>query len=199
MRLKTILNKCCYFKGFVFGKARFDEKAQSIIVSINARRNSKPICSRCEKTAPGYDRLPVRLFEFIPFWGFHIFFEYALRRVKCPRCKAVIAEKIPWADGKNHLTHHYCKYLATWAKEISWKRVAERFRTSWCTVRRAVEQIVVYGLKHRDVEGVTALGVDEIQWRKGHDYLTLMYQIDKNKRRLLCGRKTDNENNAKLF
>jgi len=185
MRLKTILNKCCYFKGFAFGKARFDERAQSIIVPINARKNSKPTCSRCGKTAPGYDKLPVRIFEFIPFWGFHIFFEYALRRVKCPHCKAVVAEKIPWSDGKNHLTHHYCKYLADWAKEISWKRVAERFRTSWCTVRRSVEQIVTYGLKHREVEGVTALGVDEIQWRKGHDYLTLVYQIDKTKRRLL--------------
>lgn len=185
MRLKTILNKCCDFKGFVFEKSRFDGKTERIIVSISARKNSKPICSHCEKTAPGYDRLPVRLFEFIPFWGFHILFEYALRRVKCPRCNAIIVEKVPWSDGKNHLTHHYCKYLADWAKEISWKGVAARFRTSWSTVRRAVEQIVSYGLKHREIKDVTALGVDEVQWRKGHDYLTLVYQIDKNERRLL--------------
>ena len=32
---------------------------------------------------------------------------------------------------------------------------------------------------------VTALGVDEIQYRKGHHYLTLLYQIDPHRRRLL--------------
>ena len=185
MRLKTIVNKCCHFKGFVTGNGRFDEKGKSIIVEINPRKNSRPICSGCEKKAPGYDRLPSRLFEFIPFWGFHVYFEYAMRRVECPRCQAVLVEKVPWADGKNHLTHYYCKYLASWAKEISWKRVAERFRTSWETVRRAVENIVEFGLKHRNIEDVSALGVDEIQWHSGHDYLTLVYQIDEGCRRLL--------------
>jgi transposase len=185
MRLKTILNKCCRFKGFVLGNAQFDEKGKSITVKISPRKNSKPICSGCEKPAPGYDKLPARLFEFIPFWGFHVYLEYAMRRVECPRCDAVVVEKVPWADGKNHLTNYYCKYLASWAKEMSWKSVAERFHTSWETVRRAVENIVDYGLKHRNVEGVTALGVDEIQWRSGHDYLTLVYQIDTSCRRLL--------------
>jgi hypothetical protein len=31
---------------------------------------------------------------------------------------------------------------------------------------------------HRDLSGVTAIGVDEIAWRKGHNYLTMVYQID---------------------
>jgi transposase len=44
------------------------------------------------------------------------------------------------------------------------------FRTSWEKVFQAVEYIVEWGLEHRDLSGVTAIGVDEIAWRKGHNY-----------------------------
>ena len=186
MRLKTILNKCCKFKSFIFTKAQFNEKSTSIIITVKARKNSKPLCSICGIVAPGYDSSPkARLFEFIPFWGFHIYFKYKIRRVECTKCQKIVVEKIPWSDGKNHLTHYYCKYLADWAREMAWKTVANRFHTSWQTVHRAVKKIVAYGLQHRRIDNVTALGIDEVQYHKGHKYMTLVYQIDKGCRRLL--------------
>jgi transposase len=48
-----------------------------------------------------------------------------------------------------------------------------------------VKTTVEYGLKHRCLNGVTAIGVNEIQHGKGHQYLTLVYQIDAIMRRLL--------------
>ena len=186
MRLKTILNKCCKFKSFVFTGAKFNEKMDAIIVTISPGVNSKPLCSCCSRPAPGYDTASEpRWFEVIPIWGFHVYFEYQMRRVACPYCQRVVVEKVPWADGKNHLTHYYCKYLADWAKDISWKGVAKRFHTSWQTVCKSVESVVDFGLKHRRIDNVTALGVDEVQWQKGHKYLTLVYQIDHGCRRLL--------------
>ena len=186
MRLKTILNKCCKFKSFVFEKVRFNEKSNSIIITIEPRKNSKPLCSKCEQIAPRYDIAPVhRLFEFIPFWGYRVFFEYRMRRVECYGCQRIVVEKIPWSDGKNHLTHIYIKYLAGWAKEMAWQIVAKRFRTSWQTVYKAVKKIVEYGLEHREIDNVTALGIDEVQYHKGHKYMTLVYQIDLGYRRLL--------------
>ncbi len=182
--MKTILNRCCNFNGFVIGKSKFDDHKKKIIVEISARKNSKPICSCCENLAPGYDRLAEKLVQFIPFWGFKIFFLYALRRVNCLNC-GVKVEKVPWAKGKQHITHHYSKYIADWAKEMSWKAVATRFRTSWQTVFRAVKNTVAYGLNNRDLSGVSALGIDEVQFQKGHKYVTLVYQIDRGRRRLL--------------
>jgi transposase len=44
---------------------------------------------------------------------------------------------------------------------------------------------VSWGLAHRSLEGIAAIAVDEGQWRKGHRYLTLVYQIDGSCRRLL--------------
>lgn len=185
MRLKTILNHGLKFKCFCIKKAEFDEKKQSIIVDINPRINSKALCSVCETPSPGYDTLPKRLFEFIPIWGFKVFFRYGMRRVNCPNCKRVIVEKVPWSDGKNHFCNHYAAFLANWAKEMSWKSVATHFQTSWQTVCSSVEWVVDYGLKHRQLGNIHALGVDEIAWQKRHKYLTLVYQIDAGARRLL--------------
>ena len=44
---------------------------------------------------------------------------------------------------------------------------------------------VLWGIVHREVSDVVAIGVDEIQWKRGHHYLTLVYQIDSRVRRLL--------------
>lgn len=184
MRLKTILNKCTDFKNHVFEEAKFSDDQKSIDVRIRARSSSKPICSKCGTPGSCYDHLPEKRVQFIPFWGFQIFFIYAMCRVNCKNC-GIKVESVPWASGKKTITHHYAKYLSDWAKELSWKSVALRFRTSWQTVFRAVEEVVSYGRKRRSIKDVTAIGVDEVQFHKGHKYITLVYQIDKGCRRLL--------------
>jgi len=186
MQLKTILNRVEYFKSFVYGKARWvdDAEVPTIEVNIEARRNGRPICSGCGRDAPGYDRLPQRRFEFVPLWGIAVYFVYAMRRVECPTC-GVKVEKVPWCDGKNQLTTTYRWFLAGWARRLSWKGVACAFGTTWQNVFRSVKHAVSWGLAHRSLEGIAAIGVDEIQWQRGHKYLTLVYQIDEDCRRLL--------------
>jgi len=185
MQLKTILNRVEYFKSFVYGKARWvAAEGPTIEVQIEARRNGRPICSGCQQPAPGYDRLPERRFEFVPLWGIAVYFVYAMRRVECPTC-GVKVEQVPWCDGKNQLTTTYRWFLARWARRLSWKGVACAFGTTWQNVFRSVKHAVVWGLAHRSLEGIESIGVDEIQWQRGHKYLTLVYQIDEDYRRLL--------------
>jgi len=186
MQLKTILNQCHKFKSFVYDTVRFiAENGEKVIeVKVVPRRNSKAICSCCSRPAPLYDRLTERRFEFIPLWGYRVFLVYLMRRVNCTYC-GVKVEQVPWARGKQELTDTYQQFLAHWAKKLSWKEVAVSFRTSWEKVFQAVEFIVEWGLEHRELSGITAIGVDEIAWRKGHNYLTMVYQIDSGNTRLL--------------
>lgn len=185
MRVVTILNRCTDFKRFVLSFARFDKHGH-IVVSVVPRRKSRPECGRCGLPGPTYDtaREP-RLFEFIGIWGFPVFFSYRMRRVSCAPCGRVVVEKLPWSTGKHHLTDIYRCFLAHWAKRLSWRDVARCFHTSWEHVYASVKFVVAYGLKHRSLDNVTAIGVDEIQYRSGHKYLTLVYQIDAGCRRLL--------------
>jgi len=186
MRVKTILNQCYKFKSFVYDKVRFvREQGETFLeVVVLPRQNSQAICSHCAKPAALYDHLDKRRFEFIPLWGYRVFLLYHMRRVDCPQC-GVKVERVPWARGKHELTDTYMQFLANWAKKLSWQEVAVSFRTSWEKVFQAVEFVVDWGLAHRDLCGITAIGVDEIAWRKGHQYLTLVYQIDAGCTRLL--------------
>jgi hypothetical protein len=108
-----------------------------------------------------------------------------MRRVDCKAC-GVIVEAVPWADDKHQLTKAYMLFLARWARKLSWKETAQSFRTSWDQVCHAVEYVVEWGLQHRTLAPISAIGVDEIQFAKGHKYLTLVYQIDAGATRLLA-------------
>jgi len=186
MQLKTILNRVQKFKSFVYTAVRWIEHAgkAALEVDIEPRANSRALCSGCELPRPGYDKLPVRRFEFVPLWGMKVFFVYAPRRVDCRDC-GVRVERLPWASGKHRLTDAYAWFLARWARRLSWKEVAEVFASSWDSVFRSVEMAVEWGRAHADYSGVQAIGIDEIAWQRGHKYLTLVYQIDAHCKRLL--------------
>jgi transposase len=186
MLLKTILNRVAPQKSFVYGAMSLaqDGGRLALEVAIEPRRNSRPVCSGCHRKRPGYDRLPPRRFEFVPLWQIAVFFVYAMRRVDCPKC-GVVVEEVPWGDGKCQLTTAYRWFLAGWAKRLSWREVAVAFHASWEAVYRSVDYAVTWGLGRRAMTGIEALGVDEVQWQRGHRYLTLVYQIDAGARRLL--------------
>jgi transposase len=187
MLLKTLLNKVERFKSFVFGQVQLTwvNRQEALIIEIEPRRNGRPVCSRCGKSAPGYDReKKPRLFEYVPLWAFKVYFSYRMRRVSCP-IDGVVVERVPWAEGKQEQTMTLQVFLARWARRLSWKETAEVFGTSWDAVFRAVKRMVDFGHAHKDWSGITCIGIDEIAVFRGHKYLTLVYQLDAGVRRLL--------------
>ncbi len=107
-----------------------------------------------------------------------------MRRVDCLTC-GIKVETIPWAQGKHTDCDVFRHFLAFWARLLSWKETACCFQINWDNVCRSVKWVVDFGLKHRDLEGITAIGFDEVTYSKGHRYMTLVYQIDGGCRRLL--------------
>jgi transposase len=189
MLLKTVLNKVEHFKSFVFGKTRFVavNGFDALVIDIKPRKNSKPECSECGRRCKVHDLLPERLFEYVPFLAYKFYFRYAPRRVKCP-VHGPRVEAMPWGYGKEHMTISYQVYLARWAKRLSWKETADIFKISWDSVFRAVKFVVDYGLANRSLDNVTEIGVDEIAVFKGQKYLTMVYQLNAEAKRLLwCG------------
>jgi transposase len=187
MQLKTILNRVTKYKSFVVGKVKFVEDSEELALEVEMlpRANGRPICSGCGRPRPGYDQSETaRRFEFVPLWMIPVCFVYRMRRVDCPTC-GVKVERVPWAEGKSPMTIEYKWFLARWAKRMCWKDVSEVFRVSWDRVYDAAKQAVSWGLEHRDLEGIESIGVDEVQWHKGHKYQTVVYQLDEGRKRLL--------------
>jgi transposase len=199
MLLTRLLNACHHFPGFVYVGARLIEQRKTIEIEVRPRVGSQAQCSGCAQPAPGYDQLPLRRFEFIPVWGFAVELRYRMRRVRCGAC-GVKVEQVPWAAGKHTLTRAYMLHLAHWARKLSWLETARSFHTSWEKVCHAVEYVVQWGLEHRELASVKAIGVDEIAYRRGHQYLTLVYQIESGCTRLLwVGKERTTESFERFF
>src|SRR5579863_9168170 len=93
MELITILNQCYRFRGFVYHHDRFSPDKKVIEIGVRPRVGSAALCSGCHQPAPGYDHLPERRFEFIPFWGFWF--------SCCTACGGLIAETAAWWSRKS--------------------------------------------------------------------------------------------------
>lgn len=192
MLIKTLLNRIHPVKGFVYEKDqlvkdRTQPNGCRLDMQVRPRRGSRGICCGCGRRGATYDHLGQRRFIFVPLWGIAVVLVYTMRRIDCKRC-GVKVEQVPWANpaSKSATTIAMELFLARWARLLSWKQVAQVFRVSWQRVYRSVESVVSYGLAHRELSGITAIGVDEIAYAKGHRYATLVYQIDSGgSRRLL--------------
>lgn len=185
MHLKSIFNRVYRHPGFVYSGFKLSKgEHPTLEVTVIPAKRSQGTCSGCNQKSPGYDQLKQRAFEFIPLFGIRVLFLYVMRRLDCPRC-GVTVESVPWANGKSRLTLAYTYFLAAWAKRMSWAEVARAFHTSWDSVCGSVKLVVEWGLKHRNLDGIKAIGIDEVLWQRGYKFLTVVYQIDKGARRLL--------------
>lgn len=187
MHIRTILNQVHPIKGFRYRSCRLitDSRGERRLEAfVVPRKGSRPRCGNCGKRGPGYDHVDTRWFLFVPLWAIVVHLVYTPRRVDCKAC-GVRVELMPWVDGKHQTTHAMNWFLASWAKVLSWKETARRFGTSPDIVFAAVEAAVVWGRAHMNLDGIRSIGVDEIAWRIGQRYLTVVYQIDHHQKRLL--------------
>lgn len=123
----------------------------------------------------------------MPLYLMKVILIYAPRRVEFPH-HGVVVESMPRSEGKSPVSLAMMKFLGCWARVLPWKEVAGRFGSSWDSVCRSVEWMVEWGLRKRQLDGIQAIGIDEIHWgrgKKGDNFLTVIYQIDKECRRLL--------------
>ena len=186
MRVRTVLNQLVDFKGFVLVSERLvlAKDAMALEIDVRPRRNSRARCSRCNAPSPLYDRQGLRRFRFPALWCIPVYLVYCMRRVRCARC-GVKVEAVPWGWGKSPVTKMLAQQLSDWARLLAWQEVVERVDVTWRQVYESVKRTVDWGLAHRDLDGVEAIGIDEIQFGKGHQYLTVVYQLCGATRRLL--------------
>ena len=186
--MRTILNRVCKLPGFVYGRIRMLENRRGparLLVEVRPLVGSRDHCAGCGQSAPGYDRLRPRLFQFAPILGLPVFFRYAIRRVQCGGCGKVKVERVPWDEGKQQATLAIAWFLSSWARHPSWKETAAVFQASWDRVCRAMQMAVAWGHERMPLDSIETIGV-EIAWQSGHSYLTLVYPLDQGCRRLRC-------------
>jgi transposase len=155
------------------------ETEEGWLAHIERLGNRRLRCSQCNlEVKKNRGRLRQRRWKDLslrekPFW-----IVYQPFRVMCPRC-GLRVERVPWAKRWARVTQALAQAVALLAKKLSYKEVAEYFRLDWKVVATIVKRAVEEGLKLRKLKTLHLLGIDEVSRKKGHHYLTLVYDLQR--------------------
>jgi len=179
MRVESLIKKTVELQGFRVMTVK--KVADGLEAELAPDGRYAPRCGACGHRARYRDSRPARRFRHVPLWGINVHLVYAPRRVTCKRCGGVHVEAMPWVSGKRQFTRALMVTLATWTQILTWKQVASLFHCAWSTVAAAVDEAVTYGLANRDLSDVTHIGIDEISRKRGHVYVTNVYDLKRHR------------------
>ncbi len=153
----------------------FDEESDTVVVHVRPRRATKRRCGRCGVRAPGYDQGEGRRnWRALDLGTLRCFLQADSPRVNCPEHGPTVAQ-VPWArHGAGH-TRDFDDTVAWLVTHTPKSTVSELLRIAWKSVGAIIERVVADGrAAHDPFEGLTRIGIDEISYKKGHRYLTIV-------------------------
>jgi transposase len=150
-----------------------------LVVAVRPRRNAVPRCGRCGRRGPWEDRGgPRRRWRHLDFAAVRVKLEAAVPRVSCPE-HGVTTVAVSWARHASRFTIAFEDQTAWLAARAPASAVAELLRTTWRSVTAIVERVVTEAAGRRDqLAGLRRVGIDEVSYRKGHRYLTVVVDHD---------------------
>jgi transposase len=96
-----------------------------------------------------------------------------LRRLRCPT-HGILVEGVPFARPGSRFTTDFEDLIAYLATKTDKTTITRLQRVDWDTVGRICERVVADGLDPARLDGLVSIGVDEVSWRRRHNYLTLI-------------------------
>jgi len=157
----------------------FDEEAESVVVHVRPRRSTKRRCGRCGRRAPGYDQGEGRRnWRALDLGTLQCFVQADAPRVNCPEHGPTVAQ-VPWArHGAGH-TREFDDQVAWLVTHTAKSTVVDLMRVAWRTVGSIITRVVDDGrAAHDPFDNLTRIGIDEISYKKGHRYLTIVVDHD---------------------
>ena len=137
-------------------------------------------CGQCGALCPLYDHQEERQWRHLDTCQYRTILHAAPPRSQC--CEhGVRAVKLPWAEANSRFSALMEGLAIAWLKHASQKAVAEQLHLSWDEIHGIMERAVERGLARRQAEAIPQLGVDEKAFRKGHQYLTLVNDLRRNR------------------
>jgi transposase len=145
--------------------------SDGVLVTVRLRRRRR-VCGGCGQTGPLeiHDRR-VKRWRHLDLGASRCMIECELRRLRCRDC-GVRLEAVPWARAGAAHSRDFEDTVAWLAQQMAFAPIARLLRVGWHTIGPIVARVVADHLDERRLEGLVAIGVDEISYRRHHRYLT---------------------------
>ncbi len=158
----------------------FDEDQEVVVVAVRPVARERGRCGRCRRRCRGYDlgRAGRRRWRGLDLGTVRVFVEAEVPRVACPEHGVVVAH-VPWARHDAGHTRMFDDQVAWLATQASKSAVTELMRIAWRTVGAIVKRVCAEVDAGRDrLDGLARVGIDEVSYRKGQKYLTVVVDHD---------------------
>jgi transposase len=173
VRVSTAFNRMLAIAGASVVQVAFTDDGVVVELRRRARRHRCP----CGRSASGYDHSR-RRWRHLDLAASKLWLEAEIWRVDCRACGRVRTEAVPWARPGARLSRDLEDVIAWLAQRTDKTSVCRLLRVSWQTVHAVVMRVVADHLDDRRLDGVFNLGVDEISYKRGHQYLTVIADHD---------------------
>jgi transposase len=182
----------------VIEQVRYDEDAQAVVAWVRPTRGRRRRCPQCNRRCPGYDQGEGRRrWRALDLGVVQAFLEADAPRVACPAHGVAVAA-VPWARHGAGFTRAFEDTAAWLAVHTSRSAVGELLRVAWRTVGRVCARVAADQAARTDrFVGLRRIGVDEIAYKKGHRYLTVV--VDHDSGRLVWAAPGHNEATLERF
>ncbi len=174
MRATTALNMLLGLEGVVVEDVGFTDDRVKVAVRLRRKRLLCPIEGCGYATRGRVDTRPEdSWWRSLDLGAWKVIVTARLRRLDCPE-HGVLVEQVPFARHRARFTRDFEHLVAWCASKTDKTAVCRLLRIAWPTVGAIVDRVVADGLDPGRLDGLVDIGVDEISWKKHHNYLTVV-------------------------
>jgi transposase len=174
VRVSTAFNRMLNLPGASVASVTFTPEG----VVVGLRRRFRRLTCECGwSTAASYDR-STRRWRHLDLGACRLWLETEVRRLDCRSCGRVRTEVVPWARPAARHSRDFEDVIAWLAQRVDKTTVATLLRVSWEAVRNIIGRVVVEHIGDARLDNLYRIGVDEVSYRKGHRYLTVVADHD---------------------
>lgn len=147
-------------------------------MTVELRRRGKIIVCPCgTRTRARYDQSP-RRWRHLDFSWWKVFLKSDIYRVDCRGCGQVRTEEVSWARHGARFTREFEDEVGWLVQRVDKTTVSKFLRCSWEAVDKIARRLVDEHLDGSRFDGLRRIGVDEISYKRGHKYLTVVADHD---------------------
>jgi transposase len=172
MRVTTVLCRLLRLEGVRVTSVVFEGDRVLVGVALRRRRLVCPCCAfstRGREGTPGHESVWRHLD--LGVWRLEI--RATLRQLRCP-LHGVHVEGVPFARYRARFTRDLEDLVAWLATRTDTTAITRLVRIDWQTVGRIIARVGDELLDGGRLDDLFEVSIDEVAWRKGHRYLTLI-------------------------
>lgn len=175
MRVTTLLNKLLGLPGLWVRGLQFGSGVLVLAIEPRFRLLTCPVCGTRVRGRFSQSR---RRWRHLALWGLRVELEGPIRRLRCPQCRKVRTEEVPWARPGSRFSRPFEDVVGFLAQQLDHTAVSELVGISWSTVGEIARRLVSERLDARRFDGLRRIGVDEIGYGRHHRFLTVVVNHD---------------------